>query len=199
MELNNKLQIVKHLCKNTVENFIQIGLKLKAIRDNNVFKEKYSTFTECISVELPNLSRGFVYRLFQLVEDPKLVTLARQLGLTKALELVRISERETREELAEKAVKENLTKEQIRNEVNSKKIKRLASNISENVIKGDNPEDKCLRQGETLLFQLNALNTSYNQDKGYLKIGYSKWKDFAFKYPDNLKIQKINEELKELK
>lgn len=108
---------VKHYSKNIVNNFLEIGTLLKEIKDKEVFKEKYNCFTDYLDQEQPKLSRSFVLRLIKVVEDPKLCSISNNLGICKTLELIHVTDREKRDEISEKATKENLTTQEIRQEV----------------------------------------------------------------------------------
>ncbi|KKL83086.1 hypothetical protein LCGC14_1978240 [marine sediment metagenome] len=120
--LTDKTIKIRYMSKNIVNNFIQIGKELKEVRDTDLFKENFLTFTDYLHKEHPQLSDGFVFRLLKVVEDEKLVASAPKLGITKTLELLYVPDREIREELTEKAIKEDLTTKDIREEVKKTKI-----------------------------------------------------------------------------
>ena len=122
MILENEIKIIQHLSKNIISNFLQIGIKLKKIRDEESFRSEYSTFTEFLEKEEFTFSKQFVYRLFQIVEDRELKVKAPLLGITKTIELLYVTERETRNELMEKTIKEDLTHKELRTEIKKLKV-----------------------------------------------------------------------------
>ncbi len=122
MDLEDEVKIIRYLSKNIVNNTLDIGFRLKKIRDNQSFLPKYNSFTDMLKNEDLGFkySEGFISRLLQLVEDPKLVELAKKIGPTKTIELLYVPDREARNAIADKAVKENLSFRDIRRE--TKKI-----------------------------------------------------------------------------
>ncbi len=189
MNLTDYTIQIRFKSKTIVNNFIEVGNLLKKVRDKEIFKESFNTFTDYLEQEHPKFSRSFVLRLIQLVEDPKLCSTSNKLGICKTLELLKISDREGREELSQKA--EDMTVKEIRTEIKSKTIKRFSSNINEEVSEGDSVEDKCIRQGETLLKELSSLKLRFKYDLTNLKEGIAKWNTFAKRYGNNEKIQTL--------
>ena len=124
MELDNEICIIRHLANNITNNCIEIAFRLKKIRDSKTFRPKYNSFTEMLNKEQLGFkySDGFVSRLLKFIEDPQLVSLAKEIGITKTFELLAVPDRESREQIAEKAIKEDLTKVEIRDEVKKVKI-----------------------------------------------------------------------------
>ena len=122
MNLTDTTIKIKYFSKSIVNNFIEIGQLLHQVRDQEVFKEKYENFTDYLKTEHPNLSLGFVSKLLQVVEDPQLVSTSKMMGICKTMELVYVPDREKREELTERALKEDMTTKEIREEVKRTKI-----------------------------------------------------------------------------
>ena len=116
MEIDDRTNTIKFYSKNIVDNFFRIGIQLKAIRDKELYKEKYETFTEYIENSDFTFKKRFVYQLFQILDDPKLKVQASALGVSRTIELLNVQDREEREELAEKAIKEDMTTREIRAE-----------------------------------------------------------------------------------
>ncbi len=155
-DLKGEVCVIKHLSKNIINNFLDIGSKLKQIRDKKIFKSKYSTFTEFLEREEFTFSKSFVYRLFQIVEDNKLKVVVPLLGITKTIELLHVSEREMREELTKKAIQEDLTQTELRTEI--KKLK-----VEHNPIINTESERrfKLVREFNNLISEFNRLKEQY--------------------------------------
>ena len=109
MEIDDRTNTIKHYSMNIVCNFLKIGTELKTIRDKELFKDKYNNFTEYLESAEFTFSKGFVYKLFQVLDDPKLKVSAPTLGLTRTLELLAVPEREMRENLTDQAIKQDMT------------------------------------------------------------------------------------------
>ena len=156
MILENEIKIIQHLSKNIISNFLQIGIKLKKIRDEESFRSEYSTFTEFLEKEEFTFSKQFVYRLFQIVEDNKLKVVVPLLGITKTIELLHVPEREMREELTKKAIQEDLTQTELRTEI--KKLK-----VEHNPIINTESERrfKLVREFNNLISEFNRLKEQY--------------------------------------
>ena len=122
IELENEIKIIYHLSKSVVNNTLDIGFRLKKIRDEGLFRQKYSSFTEMLKNEDLGFkySEGFISKLLKVVSDPELVSAAIKIGITKTCELLYVPDKQRRKEIANKAVNEDLSFRDIRKE--TKKI-----------------------------------------------------------------------------
>ncbi len=156
MILENEIKIIQHLSKNIISNFLQIGIKLKKIRDEESFRSEYSTFTEFLEKEEFTFSKQFVYRLFQIVEDRELKVKAPLLGITKTIELLYVTERETRNELMEKTIKEDLTHKELRTKIKKLKVEHspILNTESERMF-------KLQREANNLVSEFKRLKEQY--------------------------------------
>ncbi len=185
--LVEKTNLIKSYSTGIKTNFLKIGKVLIEIRDNELFKESYNSFTQyLISVDF-KFTRDMAYKLMDVYkefgEDNKQIE---NLGIGKLIELTYVKDKEVRKELIEKA--EDLTQKEIREEIKKvreedlfKDIKRKSQRENQDVyIESDDPLAKCKRQAQNILQDIQRLSYPINNMETRLK----NWIEFSKKFKD---------------
>ena len=187
MSLNEKTNLIKSYSKGIKSNFLKIGKVLIEIRDKELFKESYNSFTQYLISTDFKFTRDMAYKLMDVYkefgEDNKKIE---GLGITKLVELTNVKDKEVREELIEKA--QTLTRDELREEVKKvkeedlfKNIKRKTQRENEDVyIESDDPLAKCKRQAQNILQDIQRLSYPINN----MGIRLKKWIEFSKKFKD---------------
>ncbi len=187
MSLKEKTNLIKSYSIGIKSNFLKIGKVLIEIRDKELFKESYNSFTQyLISMDF-KFTRDMAYKLMDVYkefgEDNKKIE---GLGIGKLIELTYVKDKVVREELINKA--EDLTQKEIREEVKKvreedlfKNIKRKAQRENQDVyIESDDPLAKCKRQAQNILQDIQRLSYPINNMETRLK----NWIEFSKKFKD---------------
>ena len=192
--LSDDLVVYRYKAKNIVENFLDLGIILKEIKDNEKWKEKgYDTFKHCVTEE-QLASLGFAYKLIQVVEDKQLTNIAKKLGISKTMELL-YAPVEEREEIAGKTEKEQLSTSRMREEVNTVKKKKFFSDIHRRrqredkdlETETDSLYDKGLRQGNSILQDYISIKVPLND----LSVRFKRWCEGYLKRYNDEKYQNV--------
>ena len=188
--------MIKHYVNATKNNFIKVGKLLKQILQAQEYKElDFTSFENYADSErfykMFQMHSGHAFSLIDVYEKfGNLNSNALELiSLRQLIELAKVKDVEVRDELIKQAPFKNIE------EVKSKTIERFSSNISEEVSKTDDKEDKCLRLAETILNQLKSCKQDYTNNIFNIKISYSKLVPIAFKYPNNERIQELKNQI----
>ena len=187
--LNNKTTEIKELSLAVKSNFIQIGKILTEIRDKELYKEKYNSFTSYLESAETGVCRTMSYKLMKVYLEYGSVPLMEQVPFNRLVQLAYISDRDTRKDLEEKAhdvySRGKDTKKFI------KEIERTAKRITDTVLPGDYPECKCERQLKSILEEIKK----YQESLEYLKIKINSVLKFSKRFPDNKTIQGLIDEV----
>jgi len=182
--LSEKTALIIHFSKSIKNNFKEIGKLLKEIKENEIYKEKYPSFEDYLDKEGFDFSRQYAYKMIDVYNLH--VKSFDSLSISHLIQLTYVSDKEIREELIKKTVKEELTVSELKEEVNS--IKRFSQNITEAVGKEDDPKLKVERIGRELLTKISAFKRQMKLDLEDLKIGIDKFIKFSQKYPESKEI-----------
>lgn len=153
MNLFSKTEQVRNLSSNIRTNFVKIGEILIEIRDKELFKEKYDSFTKYLESEDFNFDRSMAYKLIRVYEEFHDVERVPHLSLRTLISLVYVSDKETRSELVEEA-KETFKIPQTRFALNEfqSKVERSNKRTDQDLeVSEDSLEFKCIRQLNDLI------------------------------------------------
>lgn len=187
--LIEKTNLIKDYSKGIKSNFLKIGQLLIEIRDKELWKEKYKDFTEYLISEDFEFKRRMAYKLMDVYNQfGKDVQLLHKLGIGKLIELTYVPDKEKREEITRKAIEENLTGEELREEVKKvkeedlyKQIKRKSQREDSDLYtENDDPLAKCKRQAQSILQDIQRLSYPINNMETRLK----NWVKFSRKFKD---------------
>lgn len=196
MPLEEKTEKIKSLSKAVKNNFLKIGKLLIEVRDKQLWNEKYKSFTQYLMSEDFDFHRVTAYRMMDVYteygNDQELVD---KLGVGKLIELTYVADKEQREEITRKAIEEDLSQQEIREEIRKvkeedlyKQIKRKAQREDENLyIENDDPIAKCKRQAQSILQDIHRLSYPINDMEERLK----KWIKFSSKFNEDKEIDKL--------
>jgi len=184
--LVEKTNLIKSYSIGIKSNFLKIGKILTEIRDKELFKESYDSFTQYLISTDFQFTRDMAYKLMDVYkefgEDNKKIE---NLGIGKLVELTYVKDKETREELLEKA--ENLTRDELKEEVKKvreedlfKQIKRKSQREDSDITENDDPLAKCKRQAQSILQDIQRLSYPINNMETRLK----NWIKFSRKFKD---------------
>jgi len=191
--LKQKTEQIKSLCTSIKTNFLKVGKILIEIRDKELWKENYKSFTEYLESEKFEFTRRMAYNLIDVHNEFGDVKRFHTLGIKKLIQLTYVPDKEIRKEIAEKAIEEDLTAEEIKEEVKKvrdedlfSQIKRKAQREDEDlVIENDDPMAKCKRQAKSILQNIDQLKIPMNDMKTRLE----KWLEFSRKFRKDKEIQ----------
>jgi len=184
--LSEKTNLIKSYSKGIKSNFLKIGKILIEIRDKELFKESYNSFTQyLISVDF-EFTRDMAYKLMDVYKEFGGDKQIENLGIGKLIELTYVKDKEIREELMNKA--EDLTRDELKEEVKKvreedlyKQIKRKSQREDEDVYtESDDPLAKCKRQAQNILQDIQRLSYPINDMETRLK----NWIKFSKKFKD---------------
>ena len=196
MSLKEKTESIKNLSKTVKNNFLKIGKLLIEIRDKELWKEKYESFTQYLISEDFDFHRVTAYKMMDVyLEYGDNVELVEKLGFGKLIELTHVTDKEKREEITRKTIKEDLSQQKIREEVKKikeeelyKQIKRKAQREDQDLYtENDDPLAKCKRQAQNILQDIHRLNYPINDMEERLK----KWIKFSNKFKEDKEIDKL--------
>jgi len=187
--LSEKTNLIKSYSKGIKSNFLKIGQILIEIRDKELFKESYDSFTQYfISVDF-EFQRTMAYKLMDVYNQfGENVQLLNKLGIGKLIELTYVPDKESREEITRKAIEEDLSQQEIREEAKKikeedlyKQIKRKSQREDQDLYtKNDDPLAKCKRQAQNILQDIRRLSYPMNDMESRLE----KWIKFSKKFKD---------------
>ncbi len=189
MSLNEKTNLIKSYSTAVKNNFLKIGEVLIEVRDKELFKESHNSFTQYLESEDFDFNRRTAYKMMDVyLEYGNNLELVDKLGIGKLIELTYVADKEQREEITKKAIEEDLSQQEIREEVKKvkeedlfKNIKRKAQRENEDVyIESDDPLAKCKRQAQNILQDIQRLSYPINN----MEIRLKKWIEFSKKFKD---------------
>lgn len=196
MLLNEKTNKIKDCSKSIKTNFLKIGELLIEIRDKELWNEKCKSFTKYLESEDFDFHRVTAYRMMDVYSEYGTNTeLVAKLGIGKLIELNYVADKEVREGITKKAIEEDLTESEIREEVKKireedlyKQIKRKAQREDENLYtENDDPIAKCKRQAQSILQDIHRLSYPIKDMETRLK----KWVVFSNKFKNDKDIDKL--------
>ncbi|GAG00521.1 unnamed protein product, partial [marine sediment metagenome] len=85
--LNKKTKEIKSLCNETKINFLKIGEILIEIRDKELWKEKYKSFTGYLTSEKFEFTRMMAYNLMKVYNEFGDIKELHKLGIGKLIQL----------------------------------------------------------------------------------------------------------------
>lgn len=109
MKLENFTERIKSKEKQIVVSFVEIGKELKEVRDQQVYKEKYSDFEDYMVQEGFNFSARHGWRMIAIVEELS-DNDVRKLGISKCIELLKLPAPQREQLLEEKKIKVTISK-----------------------------------------------------------------------------------------
>lgn len=205
MNLKDQTTMLKQYCLAVKQNYFKMGGILKNIRDKQLFKESYDNFTEYLESSDFEFTRQYAYKLIYLFEEYGPVNPG--LHLTKLLQITHVSDKEQREVIIQKALNENLTRNEVKQEVQKINTERLYSSIERSSQREDSDLDtqidskldKAKRIGNKIIDDLEAMKTPLNQMKTRIENWIQDFSEYSNEL-DTLKsvILKKNMELKEI-
>ena len=185
--LKEKTDLIKSYSIAVKDNFFKIGEVLIEIRDKELWNEQYKSFTEYLVSEDFEFTREHAYRLMDVYTQFGISSETHQLGLGKLMELTHVPDKEQREEITKKAIEEDLSLKEVREEVKKvreedlyKQIKRKSQREDSNLQVGDDPLAKCKRQAQNILQDIQRLSYPIKDMETRLE----SWIKFAKKFKD---------------
>ena len=179
--LTEKTNLIKSLSKSITSNFIEIGNLLKEVRDKEIYNEKYTCLKDYLKEEDLGFGPGFAYRLIHVMDDPKLVTLVSLKGISKAIELTYVPDREIRDDLIKRVESGEIgTKRDLTEEV--KRIRQLRTDRPPQLNTEEERQFKSLNEFEKIQTALIDISQAIAE----LWIKYQEWKKTA---SEELKIK----------
>jgi len=193
MSLKERTEKIKTYSKAIKTNFLKIGKVLIEVRDKEIWKEEYKSFTQYLISEDFEFSRRMAYNLMDVYVEFGNIQNLHQLGISKLIQLTYVPDKETREELIEKA--KNLPYDKFKEEVEKvreedlyKQIKRKAQREDQDLYtENDDPIAKCKRQAQSILQDIHRLSYPINDMEERLK----KWIKFSNKFKEDKEIDKL--------
>lgn len=184
--LVEKTKLIKSYSKAIKINFLDIGKVLIEIRDKELWKEKYKGFTKYLISEDFEFSRRMAYNLMDVYIEFGNVQTLHKLGISKLIQLTYVPDKETREELIEKA--KDLPYDEFKEEVKKvkeedlyKQIKRKSQREDSDLYtENDDPLAKCKRQAQSILQDIQRLSYPINNMETRLQ----NWVKFSKKFKD---------------
>lgn len=178
MNLENRTTEIKWLCKTMRTNFIKIGQRLKEIRDQKIYLERYPTFTEYLVSADFLFSRSYAYKLIEIHDKFPNVSRLDTIPLNKLLDYARVEDQEEREALIDEAINKPLrpTEKPVKLENLQKEVKRFTQRMDQDLeTETDSGEAKLCRQINFLLTELEKIKVTLQEmDFNITKaIGYS--------------------------
>lgn len=190
--LNKLTKEIKSLCNETKINFLKMGEILVNIRDKELWKEKYKSFTEYLTSESFEFGRQYAYKLMDVYNTfGKDVALCDKLGIYKLVELTYVPNKQIRKELVKKA--KTMTGDELKEEVKKvrdedlfKQIHRKAQREDGDiVIEQDDIYAKCKRQAKNILQDIDNIKKPLND----MNIRIEKWLEFSNKIKGDKEIE----------
>jgi len=201
-ELESKTKEIKWLCQTITGNCFKIGKVLFGIRQDELYKEKYESFTDYLNSEEFSFGREYAYKLIKVfTEYQNTPKLAETLPFRRLIEIIHVPNKEVREGLIQEAseILEAAGDKAPKLEEFRKKVTRIAQRTNDIVEEGDSKKDKCLRLLNGLIFDLKEFDASrvaldsrikdlgsmclsFKDDENVIKLFnevVSKWKELA--------------------
>ena len=169
-----------------------MGEILVNIRDKELWKEKYKSFTEYLTSESFEFGRQYAYKLMDVYNTfGKDVALCDKLGIYKLVELTYVPNKQIRKELVKKA--KTMTGDELKEEVKKvrdedlfKQIHRKAQREDGDiVIEQDDIYAKCKRQAKNILQDIDNIKKPLND----MNIRIEKWLEFSNKIKGDKEIE----------
>ncbi len=182
--LNEKTKQIKSLCKSIKTNFLDVGKILIEIRDKELWKEKYNSFTGYLESEKFEFTRQYAYNMMDV--QKLYVKSFDKLSIAKLIELTYVREKKAREDITKKAIKEELTTKEIREEILFKQIHRKSQREDEDlIVENDDPLAKCFRLANNILQDINKLRVPMSDMDARIKT----WINFSSKFKNNKELE----------
>lgn len=193
--LKEKTDLIKSYSKAVKTNFFKIGEVLIEVRDKELWNEQYKSFTQYLISEDFEFTREHAYRLMDVYTQFGISSETHQLGLGKLMELTHVPDKEQREEITKKAIEEDLSLKEVREEVKKvreedlyKQIKRKSQREDSDLYtEDDDPLAKCKRQAQNILQDIQRLNYPIKDMETRLE----KWIKFTKKFKKDKDIIKL--------
>jgi len=177
----------------TKNNLLKIGGLLKQVRDNELYKGLgFNTLSDYLDSGRFEFSRRHAFNLIKINDEFGAIPVQslHSIGIAKLIEIAYVSDREIQEDLLANAPNMNIL--EVKNEVKKEKDKKLFSDIErrfqrekpEVEVEGDSRLEKCKRQAQSILNDLEALKLPLNNMKERIK----KWFLFSKEFDDDSDI-----------
>ena len=120
LKLDNYTQQIKEKEKQIVLNFVDIGKQLKEVRDEKIYKEKYSEFGDYINSSGFKFSEVHAYRMIAVYTEFSNIDVTK-IGITKCIELLKLPALE-REKVMQDNNVEDMSVREVSEVVEDKKV-----------------------------------------------------------------------------